>query len=339
MINRIYRLTAPGWLETDYESVSLIEKQVVVRPTYLSICAADQRYYRGERSLEMMRKKLPMALIHEGIGQVLWDETHTYRQGDLVIMLPNVAAEEDLSIKENYRPGSRFLSSGYDGFLRDYVLLPPEQLLQLPEGAGIHYVFTELLSVACNAISTYQALGRGKGQRFGVWGSGSMGYTMALALRVLYPQAQITVIGRGREKLQYCSFADRLRLAAEDIPKNSFDCGFECVGGSASQQAIDQMITCVRPQGTLVLLGVSEEPVDLRTRTVLEKGLALLGASRSGREDFETALSIIQRKKRVENYLKVIISQEVEIQSVQDIRQAFYTDTALPFKTVMRWNT
>ena len=29
-----------------------------------------------------------MALIHEGIGQVLWDETHTYRQGDLVIMLP-----------------------------------------------------------------------------------------------------------------------------------------------------------------------------------------------------------------------------------------------------------
>lgn len=339
MINRIYRLKAPGWLEADYESASLTEGQVVVRPTYLSICAADQRYYRGERSAEVLRKKLPMALIHEGIGRVLWDGTHTYQQGDPVVMLPNVAAEDDLSIKENYRPGSRFLSSGYDGFLQDYVFLPPEQLLRLPEDAGVHYVLTELLSVACNAVSTCQALGRWEGRRFGVWGSGSMGYAMALVLRVLYPQAQITVIGRGREKLQYCSFADRLRLAAESIPENSFDCGFECVGGSASQQAIDQMLACVRPQGTLVLLGVSEEPVDLPTRTVLEKGLVLLGASRSGRADFETAVGIIRRKKRVENYLKVILSQEVEVQTVQDIRRAFHTDTALPFKTVMRWNT
>lgn len=339
MINRVYRLKAPGWLEADYESVSLMEDKVVVRPTYLSICAADQRYFRGERSPEVLRKKLPMALIHEGIGRVLWDETHTFLQGSQVVMIPNVAADTDLFIRENYRAGSCFLSSGYDGFMQDYVLLPPEQLVQIPDGAGVHYVLTELLSVACNAISTYQALNRGAGQRFGVWGCGSMGYTMALALRVLYPQAQITVIGRGQEKLQYCSFADQLRLAAEDIPENSFDCGFECVGGSASQQAIGQMLSCVRPQGTLVLLGVSEEPVNLQTRTVLEKGLVLLGASRSGRADFETALSIIQRKKRMENYLKVIVSQEVEVRTTQEIRQAFQTDAALPFKTVIRWNT
>ena len=123
----------------------------------------------------------------------------------------------------------------------------------------------------------------------------------------------------------------------DSIPENSFDCCFECVGGSASQLAIDQMISAVRPQGSLVLLGVSEESVPMRTRMILEKGIAVLGASRSSREDFEMALAMIKRKKRMENYLKVIISQVVTVENLQDIHRAFQTENSLPFKTVIQW--
>lgn len=337
MINRIYRLKKAGYIETDFSSVSLNGGRVVVRPTYLSICAADQRYYKGERSPAAMAQKLPMALIHEGIGKVLWDATGSFKPGEPVVMLPNEAAESDADIKENYRPESRFLSSGHDGFMQDYMVLPPAQLLRLPEKGGVHYVLTELLSVACNAITTCQALGRNQGMRFGVWGSGSVGYIMALALRMYYPKAHITMIGRSWNKLQYCSFADRLMQNSQEIPENAFDCCFECVGGSASQAAIDQMITSVRPQGAIVLLGVSEEPIPMRTRMILEKGIAVLGASRSSREDFEMALGMIQKRKRMENYLKVIISQVVTAESLQDINRAFQVDNALPFKTVIRW--
>lgn len=337
MINRIYRLKDVGYIEADFASVSLSDDRVIVRPTYLSICAADQRYYSGERSPEVMKKKLPMALIHEGIGTVLWDGTGSFEAGASVVMLPNEAAAGETYIKENYRPDSRFMSSGYDGFMQDYVALPPAQLLRLPEKAGIHYVFTELLSVACNAITTWQALGRDQGLRFGVWGSGSMGYVTALALRVQYPNAHITVIGRSREKLQYFSFADRLLQISQEIPQNDFDCCFECVGGSSSQLAVDKMIAAVRPQGAMVLLGVSEEPIPIRTRMILEKGIALLGASRSSREDFEMAVGMIGRKKRMENYLKVIISQVVTARTLRDINEAFNIDNYAPFKTVIEW--
>ena len=336
MINRIYRLKEAGRIEADFASISLSDAQVIVRPKYLSICAADQRYYRGERSPEAMKKKLPMALIHEGMGTVLWDSTNTFDPGDSVVMIPNVAGDGAENIKENYRRESHFLSSGYDGFMQDYVVLPPEQLVRLPENAGIHYVLTELLSVACNAISTWKELGR-SGEHFGVWGGGSVGYTTALALRILYPKSHITMVSRSREKLSYCSFADRLLQTAEKIPENEFDCCFECVGGSSSQLAIDQMITAVRPQGTLVLLGVNEETVPIRTRMILEKGLAVLGASRSSRADFEMAADMIRRKKRMENYLKVIISQVISVGSLPDIDRAFHEDTVLPFKTVMEW--
>lgn len=337
MINRIYRLKEAGRIEADFGSISLTDSEVIVRPTYLAICAADQRYYRGERSPEAMKKKLPMALIHEGIGTVLWDPSGTFVPGESVVMIPNVAGDGAEYIKDNYRRESRFLSSGYDGFMQDYVVLAPEQLIRLPENAGIHYVMTELLSVACNAISTWRELGRTQGNRFGVWGSGSVGYITALALRILYPGAHITMVGRSREKLNYCSFADRLLQTSDEIPENEFDCCFECVGGGSSQLAIDQMITAVRPQGTIVLLGVNEEPVPMRTRMILEKGIAVLGASRSSRADFEMAVGMIQRKKRMENYLKVIISQIVTTRNLNDIDKAFNVDNYMPFKTVMEW--
>lgn len=337
MINRIYRLKEAGRIEADFSPIALTDSHVIVRPTYLSICAADQRYYRGERSPEAMKKKLPMALIHEAMGTVLWDTTGTFSAGESVVMIPNVAGGSAKHIKENYRRESHFLSSGYDGFMQDHVAIAPEQLVRLPKNAGIHYVMSELLSVACNAITTYRELGRNDGDRFAVWGSGSVGYITALALRILYPDAHITVVGRSREKLNYCSFADRLMQTAEEIPENAFDCCFECVGGSSSQAAIDQMISAVRPQGTMVLLGVSEEPVPMRTRMILEKGIAVLGASRSSRADFEMAVSMIERKKRMENYLKVIISRVVTTRQIQDIEEAFHVDNYLPFKTVMEW--
>ena len=49
------------------------------------------------------------------------------------------------------------------------------------------------------------------------------------------------------------------------------------------------------------------------------------------------AVDMIRRKKRMENYLKVIISQIVTAKSLKDIDEAFNVDNYMPFKTVMEW--
>ena len=71
-----------------------MDDQVLV-PTYLSICNADQRYYQGTRDKKILNQKLPMALIHEGIGKVVYDPTGTFRIGEQVIMIPNIPAREE----------------------------------------------------------------------------------------------------------------------------------------------------------------------------------------------------------------------------------------------------
>src|SRR5690625_4775666 len=100
MINQVYRLVSPRQFEVTYKDKSIISNKVVVRPTHLSICAADQRYYTGSRGKEAMREKLPMSLIHEGVGVVVFDPTNTFEIGTKVVMVPNTPTETDEFIAE-----------------------------------------------------------------------------------------------------------------------------------------------------------------------------------------------------------------------------------------------
>ena len=57
MINSVYRLIAPGMIEVACTQPD-IKNSVILRPLYLSICKADQRYYLGNRSREALKAKL-----------------------------------------------------------------------------------------------------------------------------------------------------------------------------------------------------------------------------------------------------------------------------------------
>ena len=48
MINTVYRLVAPRRFEIAFEDINLFGENAIVRPTYLSICNADMRYYLGK---------------------------------------------------------------------------------------------------------------------------------------------------------------------------------------------------------------------------------------------------------------------------------------------------
>ena len=59
MLNTVYRLVAPRRFEVAFSDIELFkENQVIVRPQFLSICHADQRYYQGLRPADILAKKL-----------------------------------------------------------------------------------------------------------------------------------------------------------------------------------------------------------------------------------------------------------------------------------------
>jgi len=336
LINYVYQLVSPQVFSVKYEDIRF-EDKVIIRPQYMAICHADQRYYLGQRDHAVLQKKLPMALIHECCGKVVFDPTGTWKTGEAVVMIPNVPAEHEKHIYENYAKGSRFLSSGYDGFLREYVDLPADRVVSangVPlQGAAI----SEFVSVAVHAVTRMDTIAHPVRKRIGIWGDGSLAFVVANVVRKIFPESQIFIVGKNIRKLVYFSFADETYLA-DNMPKDlAMDHAFECCGGDGSSYAIDDIIRHINPQGTVLLMGVSENKVAVNTRDVLEKGLTFVGSSRSGRRDFEKALELMRDPTFMQR-LEQILYEDKEVSSIDDIHRVFQTDLNTPFKTVFGWN-
>ena len=337
MINQAYRLIAPKQNRADFVDLKINNENVIVRPTYLSICAADQRYYTGSRGRVIMKQKLPMALIHESVGEVVYDPKGEYPVGTNVVMIPNTPMEHDNIIKENYLRSSQFRASGFDGFMQNVVSMRRDLIIPFQMEPRVA-VLLELTSVIVNAVENFKKAANTRKNVIGIWGNGNLGFISALILKKTFPDTKIIVFGVEEHKMAYFSFVDETYLI-NNIPNDlKVDHAFECVGGRGSEAAINQIIDYIQPQGTISLMGVSETPVGINTRMVLEKGLTLLGNSRSNYDDFKKSVEMMEKYPDIREYLSTIISEEVIVHSIKDIHRAFENDLNNDFKTIMRWD-
>ena len=280
-----------------------------------------------------------MALIHEGIGEVVFDNSGEFKTGDTVVMIPNTSFGEDVC-RANYSYKSKFRGSGFDGFTSDLIKLDSSRVIKLPDDFNPYVsAFIELISVAYQGIDKFKQIASTPKDILGVWGDGNLGFITALLLKELFPDSKVIVFGKHLDNLNLFTFADevyRIHDVAEGVV---VDHAFECVGSSASQLAIDQIIDLINPQGIISLFGVSEYPVPIDTRMVLEKGLTIQGNSRSEREDFIGIIKVLKQNPQLFEYLGKLITEIHEINSLDDLKESFDRDYISKFgKTILKWN-
>ena len=339
MLNKVYRLISPKQFETVMVEENIKSNTVIVRPTFLSICHADQRYYTGSREKSVLRKKLPMALIHEGVGTVVKDFSGTFEKNDRVIIVPNIPFENNKFIQENYLPSSKFRSSGHDGLMQEYVFTQSDRLVKVLDSIPSNVAaYTELISVALHGIKRMQKVMNEDHETVGIWGDGNLGYIVANLLKGLYPNSELIIFGKSEEKLSFFSFADKT-YTIDAIPSNiQISQAFECVGGTGSYFALKQIINYIKPQGTIGIMGVSENPIEIETRKVLEKGLLISGTSRSGANDFKDTVQFLSDHPGERKRFKNLVGIEREIKSIEDVHAFFEADLANSWgKAVMKW--
>ena len=103
--------------------------------------------------------------------------------------------------------------------------------------------------------------------------------------------------------------------------------------------AINQMIDLAIPGADLILMGVSEEKVQINTRVVLDKGLSLKGVTRSNKQDFEFVAKMLNNQEVVKD-LSIMVLSKNKINSVNDIYKCFEEDInnkTLIGKNLMYW--
>lgn len=340
MIKEVLRLIKPGAFLPCFEFDDADdESRVVVRPQIISICAADQRYFRGKRPQPVLDKKLPMALIHEALGICLYDPLKLIPKGTPCVLIPIDCTRELKNL--NYQPGVRFRSSGCDGFCQELMSIAREEVIPLEEMKEL-FVFSELVSVCCQALNRAGLDGPGAAEKtpdIAVLGDGSMGFLMALTCRYCLPGCRLQIFGKHEFKLAYFSFADKIASIYDKaaLKTSSCDFCFECVGGEGSQDAIATCQQLCRPCGKIVMLGVSEHPISLNSRLVLEKGLTLAGTSRSVRADFLRAVELI-KIPGFYNQLSKMVSDCYEVRNYLDLESSFINAINNQFKTLCRIN-
>lgn len=335
MISQSIQLLYPNFFSVSYYQLEL-EDKVLIKPEYLALCHADQRYYQGKRSAEVLRQKLPMALIHEACGKVVYDPTGKFDVGQKVVMIPNDPPELIKGYYENYLVGTEFLSSGNDGFMREIVELRPDRVVAYDGIPDKIAAITEFVSVAFHGLDRLNNLIHKSPKKIAVYGDGNLSFTLSLVLRNAFPDTKIVVIGKHPEKLRLFSFVDKT-FVLDQVPQDlHFDHAFECVGGEGSFNAINDIIKHIQPQGNIILMGVSEFYGAINTRDVLEKGLILVGSSRSGRDDFTKAVEFL-RDPDIQSSFELILRYAGEASSINDIHDIFMQDGTSPYKTVFKW--
>jgi ribitol-5-phosphate 2-dehydrogenase len=223
----------------------------------------------------------------------------------------------------------RFLSSNAPGLSRTFLLHPASCIFHVPGGVPLEIaVLTEPLTVVKRAI---ELAGVRCGSRVAILGGGFMGFITAAVLSFIFgiPKRDLLVTDVFDFKLEkFRDFAVTVNVGEKPIPEDllsSFDVAFECAGGRAAESTIEQALSLLFPGGTCMLIGVSEEKVPVKTRVILEKGLRLMGTTRSAAVDYITVLNWLRRSEFVEALRGIIYPKVFKAETCSSILSACRT--------------
>lgn len=344
-----YRLTQPFRIEAIEREVRRERPDdVLLRPRLTGVCASDLKLYAGTRDRRALSKKLPLALLHEGVAEVV--ETGSaagdLRPGTRVVVVPNIPcyiAFPDLypskeqgclacrpgGAGENYCLHNLYLSSNTDGLAQSVFRHPAFLLVPIaPDLPDADAALTEPMTTILAGCEKAPLRPDG---RYLVLGNGPLGQMAAICLTAFYQVPREAISMSGHDWPNRLGVLSLIGTAIDSDDAQAFaelrgkvDVAFECVGGDANGETLQQAVDCLRPGGSAVLYGPSEKAVAVNTREVVGKGLTFIGANRSFVSHFR---KVVQRFRDpvVQKALEAVRSpEEFMVRSADDLNRALY---------------
>jgi len=266
-----------------------------VKVNAVGICGSDVHWY-GEGGIGDTPCEYPMVLGHEPSGTVA--ETGPgvtgWSPGDRAALEPALYCydcEFCRSGRHNLCANIRFLSNpGHPGFFREFVDLPPANLLPIPASLPLELAtMAEPLAVALHSLQ-FAALA--PGETVAVFGAGPIGLLTLAALKTARAGRiwAIEPVAHRREMALRLGAAaaldpgqiDAARQILSDTAGRGVDCAIDC---AAREHTINQAMQAVRSGGRVVLTGIhSGLMVPFEISPMRRKELAIFNVRRSNHE-------------------------------------------------------
>jgi len=242
---------------------------VLIKVEACGVCHSDLHVADGDWSQLAAIVKRPLILGHEIAGRVIekGGDVRDLQIGDRV-GVPWVhwtcgECEFCQEGNENLCPRQKITGVTVDGGYAELVKAPASHTLKIPDGLSSF----EAAPLFCAGVTVFRALKRARvtpGQRLAVFGVGGLGHLAVQIGREL--GADVAAIDISDEKLALAKSLGAstvLNAASTNVVKELRGKGGVHVAlvASAAKAAYDTAFSCLRPTGTLLVVGLPAESI------------------------------------------------------------------------------
>ncbi len=257
-------------LRHDYPDPAPAPGESVVRVRIAGICGTDLELARGY----MTYRGVPG---HEFVGEVVDTQTRALA-GRRVVGEINAACGRCawcLDGLGRHCPNRTVLGIlGRDGAFAEYLRLPDENLIALPD--SITDELGAFIEPAAAAYEIFEQIGIQRNQTIAVLGDGRLGALIAIILRA--EDYAPVLAGRHRDKLDHLA-ALKFKVLLEDELESGFDVVIDCTGHS---EGLNRALALVRPRGKVILKSTAAAGASLNLAQAVVNEITIVG-SRCGR--------------------------------------------------------
>ena len=280
-------------------------QEVLIRVEACGVCHSDLHLADGDWTQLAKIIKKPLILGHEIVGQVVarGHAVESLDVGDRVgvpwLHWSCGDCEFCREGNENLCARQKITGVTVDGGYAEFVKAPASHTLPIPQSLSP----LEAAPLFCAGVTVYRALKQArisKGQRVAIFGIGGLGHIAVQIAKAL--GAEIAAVDIVEEKLQLASslgashtFNPRAPRAAE---------GFRAMGGvhvalvtSAAVAAYNMAFDCVRPSGTLLMVGLPGENVGFPPILMAAREIRIQASAVGTRQDLREVLAMAAEGK------------------------------------------
>ncbi|ABG04551.1 Alcohol dehydrogenase GroES-like protein [Rubrobacter xylanophilus DSM 9941] len=276
--------------------------EVLLRVAACGVCGSDVHAFRSDPGFEWI--STPVTLGHEFAGTVeaLGPGVERVAPGDRVVAVAIQGCgrcELCLAGLTQLCPDRVAVGLSRDGGMAEYAVMPEGHLVSVPEGLDLTLAaLCEPLSVAVRAVDARAGIApEGK---VVVSGPGPIGILCAMVARLRGADVLLTGIGQDAEVR--LPAAERAGIRAANLSEASLEEHLRDAFGrppdvwiesSGSVRALESALESVRAGGTVVVVGIYAERLNLFPTDAVRRELSLLFSYSCNLADYRTALELL----------------------------------------------
>lgn len=276
------------------------EGEVLIKVEVCGVCHSDLHVADGDWAQFARIVKKPLILGHEIVGTIVEaDPTgHDLKVGERV-GVPWVhwtCGECDYCLEGNENLCARQGITGVtvDGGYAEFVKAPATHVVRIPVGLSSE----QAAPLLCAGVTVYRALkqsGLSRGERLAVFGVGGLGHIAVQMGREL--GADVTAIDITEDKLALARSLGAVRTlnaASDNVVKQ-----LRATGGvhvalvtSAAKAAYDTAFPCVRPSGTLLVVGLPAQDLSFPPVMMAASEIRIQASAVGTRQELQETLAL-----------------------------------------------